>query len=67
MRFGIIHLHVLRQLLLKFSIFYLLRKYRLFYGNLRNVVILGNGKSVEELAYFFNDNPDYGYNLMKIF
>lgn len=53
---------------LKFSIFYLLRKYRLFYGgNLRNVVILGNGKSVEELAYFFNDNPDYGYNLMKIF
>lgn len=53
---------------LKFSIFYLLRKYRLFYGgNWRNVVILGNGKSVEELAYFFNDNPDYGYNLMKIF
>lgn len=53
---------------LKFSIFYLLRKYRLFYGgNLRNVVIFGNGKSVEELAYFFNDNPDYGYNLMKIF
>ncbi|SEP90228.1 undecaprenyl-phosphate glucose phosphotransferase [Flavobacterium urocaniciphilum] len=54
--------------LLKFSIFFLLRKYRLFYGgNLRTVVIIGNGKSVEELESFFNDNPDYGYNLLKIF
>lgn len=53
---------------LKFSIFYLLREYRLFYGgNLRKVVIIGNGKSVEELEFFFNDNPDYGYNLLKIF
>lgn len=53
---------------LKFSIFFLLRKYRLFYGgNLRNVIILGNGKDVEELKTFFNTNLDYGYNLLKIF
>lgn len=53
---------------LKFSIFYLLRKYRLFYGgNLRNVIIIGSGKSVEELENYFNENPDYGYNLLKIF
>ena len=53
---------------LKFSIFFLLKKYRLFYrGNLRNVVILGNGKDVDELKTFFNSNLDYGYNLLKTF
>ena len=53
---------------LKFSIFYFLKKYRLLYGgNFRKVVILGNGKSVEELKDFFTNNPDYGYNLAHIF
>lgn len=53
---------------LKLSVFYFLKKYRLFYGgNYRKVVILGNGKSVEELDSFFTDNPDYGYNLVQIF
>lgn len=52
----------------KFSIFYLLRKYRIFYGgNLRNVIVVGNGKNVNELISFFNENPDYGYNLVKTF
>lgn len=52
----------------KFSIFFLLRKYRMFYGgNLRNVIILGNGKDVEELKTFFNTNLDYGYNLLHTF
>lgn len=54
--------------LLKFSIFILLKKYRLLYGgNHRNVIIVGNGKSVDELKNFFTNNPDYGYNLIKIF
>ena len=53
---------------LKFSLFYFLKKYRLLYGgNFRKVVILGNGKSVEELKDFFTNNPDYGYNLAHIF
>ena len=52
----------------KFSIFILLRKYRLFYGgNLRNVIILGNGKNVDELKEYFTNNLDFGYNLAKIF
>lgn len=52
----------------KFSIFFLLKKYRLLYGgNLRNVIILGNGKDVEELKLFFTTNPNYGYNLMHVF
>ncbi len=53
---------------IKFSIFYLLKKYRIIYGgNIRNVVILGQGKSVDELSGFFNNNIDYGYDLKKIF
>ena len=52
----------------KFSIFFLLKKYRLLYGgNLRNVIILGYGKDVEELKLFFTTNPNYGYNLMRVF
>ena len=54
--------------LLKFSIFFLLKKYRLLYGgNHRNVIIIGNGKSVDELKDFFTKNPDYGYNLNHVF
>lgn len=52
----------------KFSVFFLLRKYRLFYGgNIRKVIVLGHGKNVNELVSFFNDNADYGYNLLKKF
>ncbi len=54
--------------LLKFSIFFLLKKYRLLYGgNHRNVIVVGHGKSVDELKDFFTNNPDYGYNLVHIF
>lgn len=52
----------------KLFIFYLLKKYRLSYGgNLRKVIILGNGKNVDELVEYFTKNPDYGYNLVKRF
>ncbi len=54
--------------LAKLLIYYSLRRFRvLFGGNFRNVVIVGNGKSVEQLEAFFNDNPDYGYKLEKTF
>lgn len=53
---------------LKLFIFYFLRKYRSIWGgNFRRVVIAGNGKSVPQLAEFFNENPDYGYKLFHIF
>ena len=52
----------------KFSIFFLLKKYRILYGgNQRKVIIVGNGKSVDELKDFFTTNPDYGYNLVRVF
>jgi len=54
--------------LAKLFVYYFLRRFRvLFGGNLRKVVIVGNGKSVEQLINFFNDNPDYGYKLEHVF
>ena len=54
--------------LAKLFIYYFLRRFRvLFGGNFRKVVIVGNGKSVEQLINFFNDNPDYGYKLEHVF
>lgn len=52
----------------KIFIYYFLRKYRTLYGgNFRKVVLLGSQKRVQQLASFFDDNPDYGYKLVKIF
>tara|TARA_R110000787_G_scaffold109035_1_gene217511 strand:+ start:18752 stop:20107 length:1356 start_codon:yes stop_codon:yes gene_type:complete len=54
--------------IVKFAIFFLLKKYRkVFKGNLRNVVIIGLNKKTDQLRKYFNDNPDYGYQLIKIF
>lgn len=52
----------------KLFVYYFLRKYRTLYGgNFRKVVILGSPKRVEQLASFFDQNPDYGYKLIKLF
>ena len=52
----------------KLSIYYFLRKYRTIYGgNFRKVVLLGSPKRVAQLASFFEENPDYGYQLVKTF
>jgi len=54
--------------LAKFFVYYALRRFRVvFGGNFRRVVIVGNNKSVEQLENFFNENPDYGYKLEKVF
>lgn len=53
---------------LKLFIFFFLRKYRsILGGNFRRVVIAGNGKAVPQLEAFFNENPDYGYKLVRTF
>ena len=54
--------------IIKFTIFFLLKKYRkVFKGNLRKVVIVGLNKKTDQLRKYFNDNPDYGYQLIKTF
>lgn len=52
----------------KLFIYYFLRKYRTLYGgNFRRVVILGSPKRVSQLANFFDENLDYGYQLVRNF
>ena len=53
---------------IKLFIFYFLRRFRVLYGgNYRTVVLLGKEENIEPLKHFFKDNPDYGYNLVKVF
>jgi putative colanic acid biosynthesis UDP-glucose lipid carrier transferase len=52
----------------KLFVYYFLRRFRVVYGgNFRKVVIVGEEKNTSELAHFFNDNPNYGYKLVKVF
>ena len=52
----------------KFAIFFLLKKYRtLLKGNHRKVVIYGLNKKTDQLRKFFNSKPEYGYELLKTF
>ncbi|TRX23738.1 exopolysaccharide biosynthesis polyprenyl glycosylphosphotransferase [Flavobacterium franklandianum] len=61
-------LSIIFILLIKLSIYYFLRKFRVLYGgNSRSVVLLGNNKNISPLKNFFTENPDYGYRLMKVF
>ncbi|MBT8253935.1 MAG: undecaprenyl-phosphate glucose phosphotransferase [Flavobacteriaceae bacterium] len=52
----------------KFTIYYLLQKYRSeFGGNYRTTVILGRNKNTRALESFFKKNPEYGYMHKKSF
>ncbi len=52
----------------KFSIYFLLQKYRMdFGGNFRKTVIIGKNKHTTSLEHYFNNRREYGYNLRKVF
>lgn len=52
----------------KFSLFYLLKRYRLHLkGNVREVIILGNNAKTSQLEDFFNTRQEYGYQLRRTF
>lgn len=52
----------------KLAIYFLLKKYRvLLKGNLRRVVIIGLNQKTDQLRNFFQQNPEYGYVLVKTF
>lgn len=54
--------------IVKLTIYYLLKKYRLLLGgNSRKVVIIGLNQKTDQLRKFFNDNPSYGYKLKHTF
>jgi putative colanic acid biosynthesis UDP-glucose lipid carrier transferase len=59
---------ILIILVFKLFIYFFLKKYRiLFGGNFRTVVLIGKRKSISPLQHFFEENPDYGYKLIKVF
>lgn len=54
--------------LAKIGIFNLLKRYRLVMGkNKRRVIILGQNNKTLRLQKFFDDNPVYGYELVRLF
>jgi len=54
--------------LFKFTIYYLLQKYRAdFGGNFRSTVIIGKNKNTSALKEFFQNNPEYGYTYKGTF
>ena len=55
-------------LLVRLTIFFALKKYRsIFGGNLRNVIIIGNGKNAFQLRDLLVKNPDYGCKVISFF
>lgn len=54
--------------LVKFLSFYLLKNFRLYLnGNSRNVIIVGSGKTIDEIKEIFIKKKELGYNLKGIF
>lgn len=54
--------------IVKFGIYFLLKKFRLHLGgNVRKVVIIGLNQKTDQLRKFFTTNPVYGYKLYKTF
>lgn len=52
----------------KLFVYYFLRKFRVvFGGNFRRVVIIGEEKHTSHLIDFFNENPNYGYKMIRAF
>ena len=52
---------------LKYSLFFLLKKYRVYLkGNLRRTIILGESKQAKALDEFFTNNPQSGFVNTKI-
>jgi putative colanic acid biosynthesis UDP-glucose lipid carrier transferase len=63
-----ISLSIILILCFKLFIYFFLKKYRIIFGgNFRRVVLIGKNKSILPLKHFFEENPDYGYKLIKIF
>jgi len=54
-------------LLVKFLMYWGLKKYRLKGGNRRKTVILGNNQATKALETFFLKKPIYGYNYLGYF
>ena len=52
----------------KYSIYFLLKAYRRYYGgNVRRILVFGNSKQTKELIKFFKSKPEIGYHIRGIY
>ena len=52
----------------KLLVNFLLKRYRKIYkGNLRKTIIIGDNIRTHQLKSFFNENPEFGYQFLKMF
>jgi putative colanic acid biosynthesis UDP-glucose lipid carrier transferase len=52
----------------KLLVNFLLKRYRKFFkGNLRKTIIVGDNIRTHQLKSFFEDNPEFGYQFLKLF
>ncbi len=64
------YLSITFALILSFKLLinFLLKRYRKIYkGNLRKTVIIGDNIRTHQLRSFFNENPEFGYQFLKMF
>lgn len=53
---------------IKLLVNFLLKRYRKFFkGNLRKTVIIGDNIRTHQLKAFFEDNPEFGFQFLKLF
>lgn len=54
--------------LIKVSVYYFLKYYRKdLGGNFRRIIIIGDSGRTRQLKHFFQTQPEYGYNCLKVF
>lgn len=54
--------------LVKLLSYYILKSFRLYLkGNLRNIIVIGNGQSVNELKRIFIEKKELGYKIKAVF
>ncbi len=54
--------------MVKVAVYFALRQYRSYLGgNNRNIIIVGNNKSAQQLHTFFNKRKELGYQVLKVF
>jgi len=53
---------------LKFAVYFALKKYRLSYGgNIRRILVFGSSKRTKELIHFFNSKKNLGYQIKGVY
>ncbi len=66
------HIKALGFIYLSITIFrsiylYALKKYRMEGGNFRNIILIGNNKSIKNIYSFIDEHPELGYNILGCF